>query len=89
MKKRFRKLVREGWHVAKLDRANLWNWQQANNNEDMGDAAHYRHIRAWCNKTYAKDSWEGRLLHSYSNGPTKEFIFKNERDKTLFVLKWS
>ena len=94
MRKRFRKLVREGWHVVQLDRKNLWRFKEdAQMGEDWGDGAHYRFIRTWCAKTFAKESWEGRLLHGtvWKEGGqviTKEFIFKNEKDKTMFMLKW-
>jgi hypothetical protein len=96
MKKRFRKLVREGWHVVKLNRQNLWNYKQDSSiYDDWGDEHHYRHIRSWCNNAFPKSEWEGRLLQnnqwSDSNGSviTKEFAFKNEKDKTMFILKWS
>lgn len=98
MKRRFRKLVREGWHVAQVNRANLWNWTQQNFNvssDDWGDDVHYRYIREWCNKTYTKGSWEGRRVQNSwwkdSSGSivTKEFAFRNEKDKTLFLLRWS
>lgn len=96
MKRRFRKVVKEGWHVVRLSRANLWNWSQKHQPDTniWGDDVHYRHIREWCNKTYSKDSWEGRLLQNNwwrdSSGSviTKEFAFKNEKDKTMFMLKW-
>ena len=98
MKKRFRKVVREGWHVVPLNRANLWNWSEQNNkiqDPEWGDAAHYRLIRSWCADTYAKDTWEGRLLNnnwwkdSGGNIVTKEFAFENEQDATMFILKWA
>ena len=95
MRKRFRKVVREGWHVVQLNRANLWNWTKQQTVKDAaGDAAHYRHIRSWCNNTFAKDSWEERMLNTTwhrdtsSSVVTKEFAFRNEQDKTLFELKW-
>lgn len=87
-------MVKEGWHVVKLDRANLWNWKVSNNWDEVGDSAHYREIRSWCVCTFAKDSWEGRMLNTAwyrdtsGSAITKEFAFKNERDKTLFILKW-
>jgi hypothetical protein len=96
MKKRFRKLVREGWHVVQLNRKNLWNYKQDSTiSDDWGDEHHYRHIRSWCASTFPKGGWEGRLLpnnwfkDSSGSVVTKEFAFKNEKDKTMFVLKWS
>lgn len=96
MKKRFRKLVREGWHVVQLNRANLWNYKQNSTiADDWGDEHHYRHIRSWCAATFPKGGWEGRLLSnnwfrdSNDSVVTKEFAFKNEKDKTMFMLKWS
>lgn len=94
MKKRFRKVVKEGWHVVRMNRANLWNWENAPEDKYMGDSAHYRHIREWCNKSFDKNSWEGRLLlnswwkDTSGQTITKEFAFKNEKDKTLFILRW-
>lgn len=94
MRKRFRNLLRSGWHEVQLTRSNLWKWQEANSREDWGDDAYYRHIRTWCNDTFAKDTWEGKLLRDDwwkdSSGSiiTKRFIFKNEKDKLMFVLKW-
>lgn len=95
MKKRFRKMVREGWTVIQLDRANLWNWSKDKDIDlAWGDGAHYRQIRTWCNSTFAKDEWEGRMLQNTwwkdtsNTVVTKEFAFKNEQDATVFVLKW-
>ena len=86
MKKRFRHLIRSGWHLAEVPRSNLWQWQEAqlDKNLEWGSNAHYRCIRTWCNNTFVKDTWEGRVLRT----ETKEFIFQNEKDKTLFLLKW-
>lgn len=94
MKRRFRKVVKDGWHVVRVTRANLWNWAREQDYSDLGDSAHYRHIRSWCNSSLPKDSWEGRFISNNfwrdTSGEvvTKEFAFKNERDKTLFMLKW-
>ena len=97
MKKRFRKVVKEGWQVVQMDRANLWRWTKQNDktqDSDWGDAAHYRHIRDWCARTYAKDTWEGRMINNNwwkdtsSGVVTKEFAFKNEQDATMFILTW-
>jgi hypothetical protein len=93
MKKRFRKYVREGWYLAQVERKNLWNFNKGRSDkEQWGDEEHYRHLRAWCAKTFAKNSWEGRLLpnaHWATGEPvTKEFVFAHERDKLMFMLKW-
>ncbi len=95
MKKRFRKVVRQGWYTVRLDRANLWNWNQQNQQtKEIGDDAHYRIIRKWCNDTFVKDTWEGRFINkswwrdTSNSVVTKEFAFKNEKDKTFFMLKW-
>lgn len=94
--KRFKKVVTQDWHVVPINRANLWKWSQTlDPYEEIGDTIHYLEIRQWCAKTFPKKSWEGRLLSApwWKDTSdcviTKEFAFKNEKDKTLFVLKWS
>lgn len=93
MKKRFRKYVRKGWHLAQVERKNLWNFNKSRTDkEQWGDEEHYRHLRAWCARTFAKNSWEGRLMPNaqWATGEpvTKEFVFAHERDKLMFMLKW-
>lgn len=75
MNKSIRKLVRqEGWHLHEV--------------KDVG-SDRYKEIRDWCNKTYAKNTWQGKSLGgSLSWGPSK-FAFEKESDKLMFMLRWS
>ena len=94
MKARFRKLARLGWHKVRVPRSAATQWAGDMYLDVSDDGAHYRHLREWCNKTFAKDSWEGRRLQNNwwrdtsSEVIIEEFVFKNEKDKTLFLLKW-
>ena len=81
MKKRFRTLVRSGWHVIEVPP----------NKTDMNDEHHYRQIRTWCSSNVEKDNWEGTLVRTPGSRPIgqKRFAFKNAEDKLVFALRWS
>lgn len=95
MKKRFRHLVRSGWYKAGVPRSAFYRWSEASEDTNVDESSYYRHIRTWCNETFVKDSWEARKSNSPfwrdTSGSViiQEFIFKNEKDKTLFLLKFS
>lgn len=84
MKKRFRYYFRQGWHVVKVDRANVWNHDNADK-EPWGNTAHFDLVNAWCANTFAKDAWVSRI-----SGPdgSKEFAFKEQKHANWFTLKW-
>lgn len=82
MKKRFRSLVRGGWHVHELPPTD-------NTVLDMNDESHYRGLRDWCAKNVSKDEWEGTMLRNTRPQGKKRFVFKNIEDKLLFALRWS
>lgn len=87
MKRKIRTLIRQGWHLSEVPRTNLY---KVFTNDDWGDARHFKEICEWCNKTFSKESWYGSTV-GRSGTPKpgiKRFIFKNERDRTLFVLRW-
>jgi hypothetical protein len=85
MKKRFRFYFRQGWHTVKVDRANVWNNENAGK-EDWGDQAQFNMINAWCAKSFPEDTWVSRV-----SGPDggKEFAFKEQKHANWFRLKWS
>jgi hypothetical protein len=85
MKRRFRYYFRQGWHVIKVDRANVWNHDR-DEAEDWGNLAQFKHINAWCEKTFPKDVWASRI-----SGPdgSKEFAFLEEKHANWFRLKWT
>lgn len=84
MKRRFRYYFRQGWHSVVVPRANLWNWENANNTL-FGDQAYYNALMEWCDKTFPKDSWASRLRNPEGE---KEFAFKEEKHANWFKLKW-
>jgi hypothetical protein len=84
MKRRFRYYFRRGWHTVKVDRANVWNYEQVNS-DSFGNDAHYNALFAWCKNTFPDDSWVSRI-----SGPTgsKEFAFREQKHANWFSLKW-
>ncbi len=76
--------MKSNWYFVKLKRTNLWNWFNAN---QYGDYAHYSTMVSWCENTYTADTWNSRYMPDCEK-ITKEFSFKHEKDKTLFLLKW-
>lgn len=87
MKRKIRTLMRQGWHLAVVPRTNLY---KVFTNDHWGDAVHFKEICEWCNQTFAPDVWYGSpVAHSGTPRPgIKRFVFKHERDRTLFLLKW-
>lgn len=74
MKKRMRTLIRqEGWHPI----------------ETHDGLEQYMEMRKWCNTTYAKNTWQGKIIGHDFGDSTKKFIFKRESDKLMFMLRWS
>lgn len=75
MKQRLRTLIRsEGWHLVETKNVEF---------------STYREMRSWCNTTFAQNTWEGKSTSDiFTMGP-KKFVFKNERDKTMFLLRWN
>ena len=76
----------EGWTVVKIDKGG----------RDMDPTAHISML-AWCEKTIGpgrvepgdnwldgEDVWYGFTWYGYWN-----FYFKNERDATMFTLRWA
>lgn len=97
MRKRFRNLVRSGWFKAGVPRTSFYRWCSSKDSEESeysDETAYYRYIRTWCHDTFAKDTWEARKSNSPFWKDTSgsviihEFIFRNEKDKTLFLLKF-
>lgn len=85
-RRRFRTLIRQGWHVAEIPRANLYKF----GNEEWGNNRHYNEIQKWCRNTFSDGTWSSRLfVHSGTDKVgVKQFVFKNQRDLTMFILKW-
>lgn len=84
MKKRFRTLVRGGWHIIEVP---------PGGDEIMSNEDHYRMLRQWCASNVEKNDWEGTLNRtSNTKGMPlgqKRFAFKNVEDKLVFALRWS
>jgi len=83
MKKRFRALVRGGWHLHEIppnDKTVI----------DTTNEYHYYMLREWCAKNVGKDEWEGTLVRTATSRPAgqKRFVFKNAEDKLMFALRW-
>ena len=84
MKRRFRYYFRQGWHSVVVPRANIWHWDDPNI-DHFGNEAHYKALLAWCDKSFPKDSWAGRLRNVEGE---KEFAFKEQKHANWFKLKW-
>ena len=90
MKRRFRHFLRNGWHIAEIPRTNLYKWDQLPYYEFDRNRLHYLEICQWCEQTFKPGTWESSC-HS-NNGTSKpgvkRFAFQQEKDKTMFILKW-
>lgn len=88
MKRKIRTLIKQGWHLAEVPRTNLYKIFDSN---EWGDDRHFREICEWCNQTFESDAWYGSpVAHSGTPKPgIKRFVFKYERDRTMFLLKWN
>jgi hypothetical protein len=74
VKKRIRTLIRkEGWHLV----------------EKREGYEKYMEMRKWCTQTYSPGTWEGKSVGDHFESGTKKFVFKHDRDKLMFVLRWS
>lgn len=76
-------LKNTGWTSVKLQRTNLWNWQNFPDDEGWGELANFNHICRWCDRYVGEGKWMGSIY------PHKEFVFKNKKDLTLFLLRWN
>ena len=87
MKRRFRHYLRQGWHIARVPRMNLYDYAHS---EEWGNDKHYREIRDWCSQQFNQRDWDSRLFAgSGTHAPgVKEFAFKNAEDLLMFKLKW-
>lgn len=89
MKRRFRQLQRQGWHIIVVPRQNLWQLNSTPNNP-WGNEEHYKMLRTWCHENITKGEWEGTLCADGSglNPGSKRFCFKDAEAKLLFALRW-
>lgn len=80
MKKRFRTLVRGGWHVATIPP-----------NTKINDEIHYKELRSWCAENVSRQEWEATMSRGNGGHPRgeKRFAFKNVEDKLIFALRWA
>lgn len=87
MKRNINSFVRQGWHLAEIPRKNLYDFF---NSDDWGNRKHYEEICSWCKQTFLPGSWRSSLAapSGTSKPGVKRFVFKNEKDKTLFLLRW-
>ena len=92
-KRRIRTLLRSGWTEVKVPRKNLYKYDPARPETIFGDRVYMDEIIQWCqerydpaNYTYAPPPAGQRGL-KYEDC-CKRFIFKNEKDATLFLLRW-
>jgi hypothetical protein len=75
MNKSIRKLVRQyNWHLHEIKSV---------------EVEKYIEMRRWCNKTFAKNTWQGKDYGGNLTWGTKKFAFEKESDKLMFLLKWS
>lgn len=87
MKRTIRTLLDQGWHLVTLDNAievdkYLWYTTVGANK------AKYNEMFDWCHKFIDTKTWYGNA--SVTNGNhTVRFVFKNESDKLMFVLRWA
>jgi len=86
MKRTIRTLLDQGWHLVTLNNAievdNTWYTNVRPNK------AKYNEMFNWCCKLIDTKTWYGNA--SLTNGNhTVRFIFKNESDKLMFILKWT
>jgi hypothetical protein len=71
-------------HKIVVPRKNLWGYWD--HKKPWGNIAHYDMLREWCVNHLPKGDWES---HYNSFDEKKEFWFKDEKVKTLFLLRWS
>lgn len=88
MKRRFRQLQRQGWHIIVVPRKNMWQFDLHSN--EWGNEAHYKMLREWCHENIAKGEWEATMNSTHGNPKpgTKRFCFKDAEAKLLFALRW-
>ena len=84
MAKRFRYYFRRGWHGVVIDRANLWNWEQAQG-QTLGNEAHFLALNQWCEQNFPPQSWASRYRNWQGE---KEFVFQEEKHANWFRLRW-
>lgn len=92
-KRRIRTLLRSGWTEVKVPRKNLYKYDPYDPTSVFGDDLYMKEIVSWCQTRYKDDEY------SFSPAPYspysekykdcfKRFVFKNEKDATLFLLRW-
>lgn len=87
MKRTIRILLDQGWHLVTLDNEievdkNLWYTTGGANK------VKYNEMFEWCCKLIDRTTWYGNA--SLTNGNhTVRFVFKQESDKLIFLLRWS
>jgi hypothetical protein len=87
MKRRFRQLQRQGWHIIQVPRMNMWHF---NTHEPWGNEEHYKMLREWCHENIAKGEWESTMVAEGTGlkPGTKRFCFKDPEAKLMFALRW-
>ncbi len=78
-----RSALRNGWIEVKIPRTNLYKY--FDNGLYFGDSRHFNELTDWCNQTFENDQWLATLIRSSG---FKKFAFKNQKDATMFILKW-
>lgn len=92
-KRRIRTLLRSGWTEVKVPRKNLYKYDPQNPNPFFGENLYMKEIVDWCKDLYKEDEYTFAPppYSPYSGkyeGCFKRFVFKNEKDATLFLLRW-
>ena len=86
MKRTIRTLLEQGWHLVTLNNTieidNSWYI------DTRANKAKYKEMFDWCYKLIDTKTWYGNA--SVTNGNhTVRFLFQNESDKLMFIMRWS
>ncbi len=81
--KSVRSALRQGWTKVEVPRTNLFEYNI--DGEYFGNYRHFKIIVDWCLNTYENDTWRARI---WPQSGVKKFAFKNQKDATMFILKW-
>lgn len=87
MKKRMRYYLRRGWVCIELptDEINVFHFLK-DPNYDLSQT--YHNMVSWCKRMFKESDWHSGLGGGSGNPNVNRFVFRNQRDATLFALKW-
>jgi hypothetical protein len=76
-----------GWHDLKLDEGHIYGAHYLTVHPTNG--WHWNEMMAWMIKTFGPSAWDGVWLPNqrwYANNA--KFWFRDEKDRTMFILRW-